>query len=323
MARILVLSQGADGIGLVLRLKAEGHDARVWVRETELEDRGRGLVEHAEEPTWGELVVADCTGLGALCDKLVEHGAKVVGGSSLADKLETDREYASEVMQACGISQPESKSFTDWESAIQFITESDARLVFKPEGSLSGVIPSYCPSSNKELLEGIEHFRTLIGQSETIFTLQEFIEGTCVSTEGWFDGEKFLEPFNHTIERKHFLNGDIGPSGGCTGNLVWPVAGDSPIVQATVLRLTDFLREHQYRGAIDVNAVVNDEGVYALEFTPRFGYDAFPTYLHGLYTGNFGELLMQMAIGEAPKTMEVADRFAAGVRLSIPPWPSE
>jgi phosphoribosylamine---glycine ligase len=323
VSRILVLSAGGDGIGLALRLKAEGHDARVWIRETDLEDRGRGLIEHADEPTWGELVVADCTGLGALCDKLVEHGAKVVGGSLLADKLESDRDYATEVMQGCGIQQPESKSFTDWDSATAFIEASEDRLVFKPEGSLSGVVPSYCPSSNKELLEAIEHFKTLIGQSETIFTLQQFIEGTAVSTEAWFDGSKFLEPFNHTIERKHFLDGDLGPSGGCTGNLVWLADRTDPIVRDTVLKMEGFLREHAYIGAIDVNAVVNEEGVYALEFTPRFGYDAFPTYLQGLYEGDFGSLLWRMANKDAPKTMEVADRFAAGIRLSIPPWPTE
>jgi phosphoribosylamine---glycine ligase len=323
VSRILVLSQGADGIGLCLRLKAEGHDVRIWVRETETEERGKGLVEHADDPSWGELVVADCTGLGALCDKLVEHGARVVGGSSLADRLETDREFASEVMDACGIDQPKSRSFTDWDTATEFIEASEDRLVFKPSGKLSGVVPSYCPSSNKELLESIEHFKTLVGSAQPEFTLQEFIEGVCVSTEGWFDGEKFLAPFNHTIERKHFLNGDIGPSGGCTGNLVWPCDASDPIVGRTVLRLEPFLREHKYRGAIDVNAVVNEEGVYALEFTPRFGYDAFPTYLYGLYTGDFGNLLYTMATGDAPKNMEVADRFAAGVRLSIPPWPTE
>lgn len=323
MARILLLSQGGDGIGLALRLKAEDHEVKVWVRESEAENRGKGLIEHADDPSWGELVVADCTGMGAICDRLIEHGARVVGGSSLMDKLETDREFASGVMEQAGIAQPQSESFTDWDSAVSFIEASEDRLVFKPSGKLSGVVPSYCPSSNQELLEAIDHFKQICGPNNPEFALQQFIEGVCISTEGWFDGEKFLEPFNHTIERKHFLDGDIGPSGGCTGNLVWAVDGSDPIVQGTVLCIDEFLREHQYRGAIDVNAVVNDEGIYALEFTPRFGYDAFPTYLYGLYTGEFGRLLWQMSEGDGPESMEVEQGFAAGVRLSIPPWPSE
>lgn len=319
--KFLVLSIGGDGIGLCLRLMAEGNEVRLWVRESEA-DRGEGIIERAKDSSWGQIVVADCTGFGPILDSMVANGTKVVGGSSLADRLEADRDFASEVMERCGILQPESKSFNDWDSAVEFISSTEDRLVFKPEGSLSGVIPSYTPSSNEELLESIPHFKKLCGENCPQFTLQKFTEGIAVSTEGWFDGEKFLEPFNHTIERKHFLNGDLGPSGGCSGNVVWPVSASDQIVRETVLRLSDFLREHQYRGAIDVNAIINEEGAWGLEFTPRFGYDAFPTYLYSLYTGDFGSLLWDMATGQG-KEMEVADKFAAGVRISIPPWPTE
>lgn len=319
--KFLILSQGADGVGLALRLHAEGNECRVFIRETETEDRGKGLIDTTSDPSWGEVIVADCTGMGGLCDRFREHGAKVCCGSSLADKLETDRAFSQEVMERCGIETPESQSFNDWETAEAFIAASKDRLVFKPEGKLSGIIPSYCAKDNQELLESLDHFKTICGQTQPEFTLQQFIEGVCVSTEGWFDGHRFTG-LNRTIERKHFLNGDIGPSGGCTGNLVWPVGFDDPIAQRTVLKLEGFLAEHDYRGPIDVNAVVNDEGVYGLEFTPRMGYDAFPTLLYGLYTGEFGAFLYGLSIGEAPEA-ELAERFAAGIRLSIPPWPTE
>jgi phosphoribosylamine--glycine ligase len=321
--RFTLLSEAADGLGLALRLKAEGNSVKMFVRETDGEGRGKGIIDRTEDPQWGSVLVADCTGLGLLCDKFMEHGAKVVGGSSLADRLETDRDFANDVMRACGIQVPESQSFNDWDAATQFIAASEKKLVFKPAGVCSGVVPSYVPSDNEELLESIEHFKALCGAMKPEFTLQEFIEGTALSTEAWFDGDKFIRPFNHTIERKHFMDGDIGPSGGCTGNLVWLCDDSDPIVSQTVLRLERFLRAHQYRGAIDVNAVVNEEGVWGLEFTPRFGYDAFPTFLYSLYVGEFGRLLWQLAHGQGPDEMEVADLFGAGVRLSIPPWPSE
>lgn len=321
--RYFLLSEGGDGVGLAMRLHAEGNEVRVFIRDPEAADRCKGLIETGNDYSWGDIVVADCTGMGALCDRFREHGAKVVGGSGLADKLEQDRQYAERVMRQCGILVPEARSFSDWESAERFIKDSEDRLVFKPEGRLAGIIPSYCASDSEELLESIAHFKSLVGESQPEFTLQQFIEGTCVSTEAWFDGEKFIRPFNHTIERKHFMDGDIGPSGGCTGNVVWPAEVDDPICRQTVLRLEGFLREHRYIGAIDINAVVNEEGVYALEFTPRFGYDAFPTFLYGLYAGEFGALLYSMAAGDGPESMDVADRFAAGVRISLPPWPTE
>jgi phosphoribosylamine---glycine ligase len=319
--RFLLLSEGGDGVGLALRLHAEGSEVRVFIRDSEAEGRCKGLIETTSDPSWGEIIVADCTGMGGICDRFREHGAKVCCGSALADRLEADRSFAQQVMERCGIETTASQGFTDWESAEAFIRASDKRLVFKPEGRCSGIIPSYCAKDNEELLESLEHFKKLCGETQVEFTLQEFIEGVCVSTEGWFDGTRFVG-LNRTIERKHFLNGDLGPSGGCTGNLVWPISFDDAIAQRTVLALEGFLREHDYRGPMDVNAVVNEEGVYGLEFTPRMGYDAFPTMLYGLYTGEFGRLLYGLANGEAPD-MEIADRFAAGVRLSIPPWPTE
>lgn len=320
--RFTLLSQGGDGVGLAIRLRAEGHQVKLWIRESETEDRGKGLIDRADSVEQGEIIIADCTGAGAICDNLRSHGALVFGGSCLADRLEADRDFAQQVMERCGIATPEAQSFNDWDAAIEFIKKSDKRLVFKPEGSLSGNIPSYCAKDNEELLSSIDHFKILAGPNKPEFTLQEFIEGTAVSTEAWFDGNKFIEPFNHTIETKHFLNGNLGPSGGCTGNLVWLADRSDPVVRETVLRMEGFLREHAYIGAIDVNAVVSEQGVYALEFTPRFGYDAFPTYLQTIYTGEFGWLIYQMARGEAT-TQDVTDRFGAGVRVTIPPWPNE
>jgi phosphoribosylamine---glycine ligase len=293
----------------------------MWVREPELEDRGKGLIDRTDDPLWGSIIVADCTGLGGLCDMYREHGAKVAFGSALMDKLEGDREYSQQVFDFCNISTPFQQQFSDWDSAISFIKSTKDRLVFKPEGSMSGNVPSFVAKDNEELLSSIEHFKALVGSAQPEFTLQQYIDGTCLSTEGYFDGQQFIG-FVHTIERKHFMEGDIGPSGGCVGNLVWPAHREDPVVEHTVLALEGFLRERSYIGTIDINAVINEEGIWALEFTPRFGYDAFPTTLLALYTGEFGDFLYRMA-SSAGGTLDVAERFGAGVRLTIPPWPSE
>src|SRR5260370_30432194 len=118
------------------------------------------------------------------------------------------------------------------------------------------------------------------------------------------------------------MNDDIGSSGGCTGNLVWNCDVDDPLV-LELAKITPFLIEHDYRGPIDLNCVVNEENIYGLEFTPRFGYDAFPTFLCGLYHGHIGYLLSALSSGNEISELETLDGFAGGVRLSLPPWPSE
>ncbi len=329
MTKFLIISEGGDGIGLAWRLQQEGHDVKIWIRDTETEKRGEGLVEHASDNTFGEVIVADCTGAGPLLDHMRENGSKVVGGSSLADRLEADRAFAESVMADAGIRTPASRSFSDWDSAEEFLAEQhqksrrSSKIVFKPGGKLSGVVPSFVAADATEMLEMLEHYEHVCGRHEPDFVLQEFIEGVAVSTEGWFDGRRWLLPFNHTLERKQLMNGDLGPSGGCTGNVVWTCGADDKLVAEGIAKLEDFLRQHDYRGAIDLNSVVNEDGLFGLEFTPRFGYDAFPTYLLGLYNGAFGALLEAVARGDAPDEMDVRDGFAAGVRVTIAPWPSE
>lgn len=320
----LIISEGGDGLGLALRLQEEGHKVSMSIKDPIAEQRGEGLIEKNHSPEYLPVLIADCTGSGSVLDSYRANNGFTYGGSQVADKLESDRKYASEVFKKCGIKEPFSKAFSDWDSAFEFIQNwtEDSKLVFKPEGKYSGVVPSYVPHDNDELVEMLEHYKGIIG-NETEFTLQEFIEGACISSEVWCASGKILQPFNHTLERKQLMDGDLGPSGGCTGNVVWACLEENCPLCENLAKLEDFLEEIQYNGPIDINSVVSKEGeVFALEFTPRFGYDAMPTYLYGLFEGNFGEFIYESCRGNIPE-FTLKNGFAAGVRVSVPPWPSE
>ena len=324
--KFFVISEGGDGAGLALRLQEEGHDVRIWFREVESANRCKGLVKEDEgfEIDHDTVIVADCTGSGDFCDSYRESGNPVLGGSKIADKLESDRAYSTDVFENSGIKTPETKFFNDWEEARAYVETSKDKLVFKPEGDLSGVIPSYVSSDSEDMLEMLEFYKGQSPRTVPAFALQSFIEGTCVSSEAWFNGTEFIGPFNHTIERKQLMNNDLGPSGGCTGNVVWSCVDceECPICKATLWKLEDFLRSVNYVGPIDVNTVVSDDGVFALEFTPRFGYDATPTLLCALLASPIGLFLDSVARGIGGE-MPLFPGFAAGVRVTVPPWPSE
>lgn len=326
MSKFFFISENGDAIGLALRLKDEGHDVSIYVRDDEAVKRGQGLVEFSlPRPATsynGTIIISDCTGSGVFCDSLRDAGSSVLGGSIIADKLEMDRAYAAQVMTDCGIATPRTEYFNDWAKAKEFVEETEERLVFKPEGDLSGVVPSYVSFDQEDMLEMLDIYATTSPKSVPRFALQEFIEGTCISTECWFNGVDFVRPFNHTIERKQLMNDDLGPSGGCTGNVVWACFDGCPICDATVARLNDFLFRHRYCGPIDVNAVVSENGIFGLEFTPRFGYDAAPTLLLALLDEPLGDFLYACARGTASQ-MIVKDGFATGVRVTVPPWPLE
>lgn len=324
--KCLLLSEGGDGCGLALRLKLEGHDARLWIRDPACASYGHGLVDHASEYSFGQTVIADCTGLGVLMDKFRDDYVPTFGGSCFADKLEADRVFAEQVFKDAGIPVPESERVENWDDAeelIERIGENSQRVVLKPEGHLAGILPSYVSYDLEDAKKTLEHWKTQIAGDNAAITIQEFVEGIAISTEGFFNGREWIPGlFNHTIERKQLMNEDLGPSGGCTGNLIWRCSWDDPLVRDGLLRLTPLLEERRYTGSIDINAVVNEKGFFALEFTPRFGFDSFPTTLCALCDFDFGAFMEACARGY-DTDVSLKEGFAAGVRVTIPPWPDE
>jgi phosphoribosylamine--glycine ligase len=79
------------------------------------------------------------------------------------------------------------------------------------------------------------------------------------------------------------------------------------------------LAEERYTGYIDVNCIVNSNGVYPLEFTSRFGYPAISIQQEGLLTP-IGELLQKLADGSITH-VRARSGFQIGVRIVVPPFP--
>jgi phosphoribosylamine--glycine ligase len=79
------------------------------------------------------------------------------------------------------------------------------------------------------------------------------------------------------------------------------------------------LAEARYTGYIDINCIVNNNGIYPLEFTSRFGYPCVSIQQEGLLTP-FGELLRELATGGSNR-LRARSGFQIGVRIVVPPFP--
>jgi phosphoribosylamine---glycine ligase len=288
----------------------------------------KGIIPRALEkpPKFSQydLVVFDSTGHGDLADE-ARQSTTVIGDSVIASRLEDDRLFGIETMEASGIEVPPYAVFDSPDDARKFLEERPKRYVYKPfepeDPDLHQESDStYVSESAEDLLRCID--KLYVRALEQPFILQEVVQGIEVATNGYFDGQNF-QFITHTIEEKKFMSGCHGPNTGCAGNLIVNPRGAKRLVTAGLLKLVPFLRTVGYRGPLDLNTIVNEQHIYGLEFTPRFGYDSSPTEF-SLLDGNLGEFLLRIAIGDTDDVVpQIAQDYAAAARYTIPPYPTE
>ena len=70
---------------------------------------------------------------------------------------------------------------------------------------------------------------------------------------------------------------------------------------------------------MNLNTIINDEGIWPLEFTCRFGYPGF-AILSALFAEDCGTILQRIAAGSSTP-IATHDGYAVGVVLTVPPFP--
>lgn len=297
--------------------------------------KNRQVVNHGEliKKFKPDLIIFDMSGEGELADAYAAANWPVIGACEICDFLEMNRWYGMSVMSALGLSMPGVVEVKDYKQARDFLIKRDKseRWVIKFNDN-QGNWSSYCSEDVNDMLEEIEHFNDSNRVNfKSGAVLQEFVEGIELSCEGWFNGIEFLpESFNYTMEEKKFLTGNLGPSTGCEGNLVWKARATDP-VPLQMIKLSPLLRKYGYVGPFDLNNIFATEEHhypgfstilkrqnYVLEPTPRFGYDAIYTLLEG-YQGRISDLFEGLV--NRSTAFSLIDQPLMGVRVSIPPYP--
>lgn len=208
---------------------------------------------------------------GPIAEKIRKRGVKVIGTSKVTEQLELDRMFGSQMANKAGFSIPVTYDFNKLSEAQRFLEGKKSRWVLKPHNNASLDL-TYVEKYPGELEYRLRNdIRTRVGTDNFPCMLQKYIEGTALSTEGWFDGQNFVS-FNHTYEEKSFLSGNLGPHVGSQSNTVWTQDEEIyPEIVVKLKKLRPLLEEAGYIGPIDVNCIIaeKNEHPYFLEWTPR------------------------------------------------------
>ncbi len=300
------------------RLAFEGHGVDFFCQARTFDRAGKGVVNRVDN--WrvalrrADLVLGDSVGQGRFAEAVQASGRPYIGFNRALDALELDRRKGMELFEHVGVKTPETHYFTTVGEAEKLPSKLGWGDGWVVKANNNAGAEKTAVVKEKELWP--RAIKALPPGSTGI--LQRVLTGVEVSTEGWFNGSSFITPFNHTFEEKKFLNGGLGQTTGCQGNVVVRADG-TKLVYDTVAKAEPFLKLLGYRGPFDINCIVTADGAYALECTSRFGYDAIEALAEGLEEP-LGDFLFDIAMG-TKKAMALTSDTMISVRLSQPPWP--
>jgi phosphoribosylamine--glycine ligase len=308
------------------QLIKEGHEVKYFVKEEDEREVGEGffpqVTDWEKEVEWADVIIFDdVLGQGTIAQKLRKQGKAVIGGTPYTDKLEDDRTFGQEELKKGGVSIIPYKEFTSFDDAIKFVQDNPGKYVIKPSGeaqNMKGLLFIGEQDDGGDVIQVLGDYKKAWAKKIPVFQLQKRVTGVEVAVGAFFNGKEFLYPINVNFENKKLFPGNLGPSTGEMGTaMFW--SEPNKIFNQTLKKMEPKLAEEGYVGYIDINCIVNGNGIYPLEWTSRFGYPTISIQEEGMLTP-IGEFFYELARGEKPK-LRVKTGFQIGIRIVVPPFP--
>lgn len=324
----LFVSKDSLSGDLAIQLLKEGHKVKFYFEDKDSKDVYDGFVEKVDNwkryINWANVIIFDDENFGSYADQLRKKKKLVIGGSRYTDKLEINRNFGQKELKRNGIKIAPIWNFSGYDKAISFVKQNPGKYVFKPSGNNQSGDKRLILISQKEdgsdLVEFLVQNKKVLEKKNPKFVLQKFIEGVEIAVGAFFNGNDFIYPINVNFEHKHLFAKNLGPLTGEMGTLMfW--SKPNKIFRLTLAKMRLDLKKSRYVGYIDLNCIVNEDGIFPLEFTSRFGYPTIQIQLSGILD-RAGEWLSKLAEGNKFR-LSTKKGFQVGVVVATPPLLSE
>jgi len=217
------------------------------------------------------------------------------------------------VLSDIGLSICPVRSFTDRREAARFLQQHRGRHVLKISGGYDTFVGQL--EDGRDVLAFLNGLSDADAQS---VILMAHVDGIEMGVGAYFNGERFLMPPCLDWEHKRFFPGDLGELTGEMGTVV-TYDRTKRFHERTLGRMEPLLRQHGYCGYINLNTIVNEDGIWPLEFTCRFGYPGY-AILDSIQETPWAGLFRRM-ITRSHDRFATRPGFSAGIVMTTPPFP--
>lgn len=320
-----------DGLigDIAWRVQEQGNDVKYAITEDPYsQDVTDGIVPKVDEwqahIDWADLIIFDDGfGLGTHAEQLREHGNQVIGGTQYTDRLETDRGFGHSEMEDRDLSVIASRIFDDLSAGIEYVRAHPNPYVIKPCGptqNFNELLYVGQADDGEDVIQMMERYRDVWHDQIDEFQLQRRKQGVEISVCRFFDGSQFVGPVNYTFEHKRLFPDELGPMTGEMGtSMFW--GQPNTLYKETIAPFESVLGQEGYVGPFDINCIVNAEGIFPLEITPRFGYPQILIQEAAMKTP-ISTFLFELATTNDPD-LAVHDGQQVGFRVCVPPFPAD
>lgn len=326
--RILFISNDLIGGNLAHILTQEGHQVKLYIHDKDRRRNFENLVlkiaDWKDELKWVKkdgLIVFDDVNFGFIQDSLRKEGYRVFGGSEKGDTLELNRKICQDIFAKYGINTLPIKNFKSASSAIQYVRKNPKAWVVKQNGGSSKSI-NYVGHFNdgRDVIDVLKSYKENNSHDSEIISLQEKVYGIEIAVTRYFNGMDWVGPILMNMEHKKFFPGDLGPTTSEMGTLGWYDSNEeNKLFQETLCKLKPYLKKINYRGIIDINCIVNENGALPLEATSRLGSPIVHLQTE-LNTTPWAKIMSSIAEGGGTE-IDYKKGYGIVVVVAVPPFP--
>ena len=208
-----------------------------------------------------------------IVDEFEKNGLKIFGVNKIASKFESSKAFTKEFLDKYQIKTAGYLNTDDLKKAITYgkkLLEENSKLVLKRDGLAAGK-GVYIIDNTEDLTKTIEE----IFEKDGKIVIEEFIDGFEMSLLCLTDSNTII-PLPTSKDHKKIYEKEQGPNTGGMGTYAPNLEAEAYKEEITKEILPKILGGFKaegvdYRGVLFIGFMINESGIYVLEFNVRFG----------------------------------------------------